>query len=130
MNTETFDYKTAMRHFADGKRVQFRRRDIHTWDTILESDGSIAFFNSWEYRLTPERKKIPLCKEDFDGHPIVWIRNQDGDYELMVSAISKSGIWLLTSQAKVPWQHLMDMKDKYSFNRKDWFDCFKYEGEG
>jgi len=71
----------------------------------------------------PEPRKVPLTKEDWDGHPVWWVRLNVGFKEFLVSAISDAEIyyneeWCLTASM---------MKHERSHNRITWAPCWKKE---
>ncbi len=125
---ETFDWKQAMRHFADGKVIQIRIGDNYNWSNPMDSSGNITFLRNCKYRLTPERKKIPLCKEDFKGKGIVWFKNKTTGFQGLMIGLNDCYVWLAHKEG-ASFSSLMEDWE-YSFSTFDWFPCFKYEGEG
>lgn len=123
---ETFCWKNAMKHFADGKKIQYNRGCI--WSPCEIHHGSMTFHKEFTYRLTPERKKIPLCKEDWDGQSVIWVKDSKGIEKLIIEIGQYHSI--SSYEFEFNFSFLMEKEYQYSFNRKDWFDCFKYEGEG
>lgn len=110
---------------ADGKRIDYQRRD-----SLLPGQWSYAStpvwdFTTFNYRIAPEPKRRALRMSDLEGHPVVWLRTCK-KIESLVTQIDTGGFSYTGFRGT--FESLAESSIyEYSFDRTNWQGCFKIE---
>ena len=107
----------VMQHFAEGGKVEHRRRTCEVWYQVTTPSWD---WKECDYRIQPPKTKQPLTAADFP--PGTAIRDQSGIWQLITACTKdnlKAADWITPEK-------LIEYKFEYSTDQgKTWLPCYK-----
>lgn len=121
MSTTIQEKVAVMQAFVAGKKIQVRvKRSASPW---AEAVNPIWDWNFYEYRIAPEKQKVPLTPDDIP--PVCWVKFTTADGGIrhrMVIDVDDRGV-AFAGGLGVTFLGLM--QNEYSTDRKTWKSCYK-----
>jgi len=132
MNKTTIDHQIeVLTAFRDGKTVKYVRAGfMGVPHAVLMDKDHLFDFTTYIYEVGKEPEYVPMCMEDFEDYPVVWVRSKGGGHPYLISGLSDGGIMFYGSgewqvyQWDQPLFHL-----EWSPDRKNWRPFRKVKGE-
>ena len=133
MNTTDKNITGTVAFYADGHGGIISRfeRNAACLPLTINSRVCIFLFQATipnpDYK--PEPRRVPLTKEDFDGMPVMWVRNRDRSFESMIGAITSKNVFLNNANQGVSYEELKEDGYQYSTDRVTWKPFWKEVSE-